>query len=128
MIPELSLTFRLLLAVFTCYRLSRLIARDDGPFFIFKRVRYWIKDKAWEEASLLGNIERTDKGEWVVEDRHFGKWYSLAEGLECPYCLGVWFSIPLLFMVLNPTFYGDVFLILMTISGVQAFLWGVVSK
>lgn len=122
----MGLEFRLLLAIFTCYRLSRLIARDDGPFFIFKRIRYWVADKAYFEAKEAGML--ASFGDSPINDRHFGKWYSLTEGLECPYCLGVWFSIPLLFLVLNPTFYGDVFLILMTISGVQAFLWGVVSK
>lgn len=107
---SIELPLRLLLAIFTCYRLARLIARDDGPLYLFEHIRQWAQAKADKEAYNLG------------------KWHSLADGLTCAYCLGVWFSIPILFMVLYPTFYGDVFLILMTISGVQAFLWGVVSK
>lgn len=106
----MNFEFRLLLAIFTCYRLARLIAKDDGPLFLFERIRLWVRGQADNEASNLG------------------KWHSLAEGLECPYCLGVWFSIPLLALVLWPTWEGDVFLILMSISGTQAFLWGVVSK
>lgn len=116
---------RLFLAVMTCYRLARLIARDDGPLFLFKRVRYWVKDKAWIEADLADNISI---GVEVIEDRHYGKWHSLAEGLDCPYCLGVWFSIPLLLFVIYPMTLTDLFMLLMTISGVQAWLWGMVNK
>lgn len=110
MIPEPSLGFRLILAIFTCYRLARLVARDDGPGFLFEHIRQWIHLKAERESYNLG------------------KWNSLSEGITCPYCLGVWFSIPLLFLVLYPNWYGDIFLLLMSISGAQAFLWGVVSK
>lgn len=121
---------RLFLAVMTCYRLARLIAKDDGPLFLFKRVRYWAKDKAWIEArdsnAITGLTTKTSHGE--IDDRYYGKWHSLAEGLECPYCLGVWFSIPLLGLVLVPSYCGDIFLILMTISGMQAWLWAMVNK
>lgn len=105
-----ELLIRLILAAFATYRLARLIARDDGPLYLFEHIRQWAQAKADKETYNLG------------------KWHSLADGLTCAYCLGVWFSVPILFMVLYPTFYGDVFLILMSISGVQAFLWGVVSK
>lgn len=120
---ELSLELRLILAILTTYRLARLIARDDGPFFIFKRIRYWVKDKAWHEAG-----EPMPFDDDTMNDRYFGNWYSLSEGLSCPYCLGVWFSLPLLALLVWPSYYGDLFLLLMAISGAQAFLWGVVSK
>lgn len=108
---------RLLLAILTCYRLARMVAKDDGPFFLFKRVRYWIKDKAWYNA---GMPLLTDEGN--LPDRYFGHWHNLAEGLSCPYCTGVWLSLPVLAMVLWPTYYGDLFLVLMAVSGGQAFL------
>jgi len=114
---------RLFLAVMSCYRLARLISRDDGPLFLFKRVRYWAKDNAWIEGSTINA-----GGVRTMDDRHYGKWHSLAEALECPYCLGVWLSIPLLGLVLMPSYWGDMFLILMTISGVQAWLWAVANK
>lgn len=101
---------RLVLAIFTCYRLARLVAKDDGPMFLFEHIRQWVKAKADEESYNLG------------------KWHSLSEGLECPYCLGVWFSIPLLLFVIYPMTITDLFMLLMTISGVQAWLWGVVNK
>lgn len=101
---------RLTLAIFTCYRLARLVSRDDGPMFLFEHIRQWANEKAEGEAYNLG------------------KWHSLSEGLSCPYCLGVWFSLPLVVLVLWPTTLGDVFLVLMTISGAQAWLWGAVNK
>ena len=105
---------RFILAVFTLYRLARMLALDDGPFFVFKRVRYWVKDKAYYEAgSTIKALE---------DDRHFGKWHNLAEGVTCPYCIGIWLSLPLFALLVWPTYYGDLFLMLVGLSGAQAFL------
>jgi len=117
---ESSTLIRLALSILTCYRLARMIAQDDGPLFLFKRVRYWVKDRAWREASFTLGMANLDL---TIDDRYFGKWHNLAEGLACPYCAGVWLSWPILALVLWPTYYGDLFLILMAISGGQAFLW-----
>lgn len=111
---------RLILAILTLYRLARMIAKDDGPLFIFKRVRYWAKDRGWNEAFDAGQVLGMNDD---VDDRHFGKWHNLAEGLSCPYCVGIWLSLPLFSLILWPTYYGDLFLTLMAISGGQAFLW-----
>jgi hypothetical protein len=126
---------RFTLAIFTCYRLARLVAKDDGPLFWFKRVRYWAKDRAWYEAGHNNMLEsesgaRVVNGKKVatISDRHYGKWHSLAEALECPYCLGVWLSIPLSLFVIYPMTVTDLFMLLMTISGVQAWLWGMANK
>lgn len=108
---------RLILAILTCYRLARMIADDDGPLFLFKRVRYWAKDKAWHEAG-----EPMPFDDDTMSDRHFGKWHNLSEGLSCPYCVGVWLSLPIFALILWPNYYTDLFLLLMAISGGQAFL------
>ena len=100
----MTFELRLILAIFTCYRLARMIALDDGPGYIFEEVRAWTQDKADKEPSP------------------FGKWHNLSEGLTCPFCAGVWVSLPLFVLVMRPKKIGDAFLILMTISGVQAFL------
>lgn len=122
--PEITWGFRLLFCVLTCYRLACLISEDDGPFFIFERLRVWVKDKAWIEAEKNGAIVYYDSLAGAIEDRWYGKWHNLAEGLICPYCTGVWLSLPLFAMFLFPTYIGDLFLILMSISGGQAFLQG----
>lgn len=116
----LSFELRLILAIFTCYRLARMIALDDGPFFIFKRVRYWLKDRAYWEALSAGMVD--DKAKNGIDDKHFGKWHNLSEGLSCPFCAGVWVSLPLLALLIWPTVYGDWFLVLLSISGAQAYL------
>jgi hypothetical protein len=123
----LSFELRLILAILSCYRLARLIARDDGPLFWFKRVRYWAKDKAWKEAEKTGNLIRTVQP-MLIHDRYYGKWHSLAEALECPYCIGIWLSIPLLLFVIYPTQPADLFMLLMAISGGQAWLWEMVDR
>lgn len=126
----MNLTFelRLILAILSCYRLARLIARDDGPFFLFKRARYWAKDRAWIEARDLGRIDYPTNGREEINDRHYGKWHTLAEALDCPYCCGVWVSIPLFLFVIYPITVSDLFMLLMAISGTQAWLWGMVER
>lgn len=110
---------RLVLGVFTTYRLARMIAEDDGPLFLFKRVRYWAKDKAWRIAynSGMAKVDGT-----ITEERYFNVWHNLSEGLSCPYCVGVWLSLPIFALVLWPGYYTDLFLLLMAISGGQTFL------
>ena len=125
---SLSLELRLILAILTCYRLARLIARDDGPLFLFKRVRYWANDKAWFEAKQAGMIRNVNPVDNPIDDRWFSAWHSLADGLECPYCVGVWASIPLLLFVVYPMTVTDLFMLLMAISGGQAWLWGMVDR
>ena len=110
---------RLILAILTCYRLARMIALDDGPLFIFKRFRYWVKDDAWIEANIAGD---TDSITQEIDGRHYGIWHNLSEGLECPYCVGIWLSLPLLALLIWPSVCGDWFLVLMAISGGQAFM------
>lgn len=124
---------RLILAILSCYRLARLIARDDGPFFLFKRVRYWTKDRAWLEAHYSNNTitdkpQSSNPADYQIADRHYGKWHTLAEALDCPYCCGVWLSIPLFLFVIYPMTVSDLFMLLMAISGAQAWLWGMVDK
>lgn len=119
MIPEISWGFRLFLVILTCYRLAKMIADDDGPLFIFKRFRYVLKDEAYIEATKNGvwsNLEN------MPNDRWFGFWHNLSEGFSCAYCVGVWVSLPLFYVLLYPTPLTDGFLILMSISGGQAFL------
>jgi len=114
---------RLILAILTCYRLARLIARDDGPFFLFKRIRYWAKDMDWNKAERDREIF-----DGAIDDRYYSWQHTLAEALDCPYCIGVWVSIPLFLFVIYPMTVSDLFMLLMAISGAQAWLWGMVDK
>jgi hypothetical protein len=63
---------RFVFAVFACYRLSELIAIDDGPGDMF----LWLRAKCG--AYDIGEDSRPVT--------------SLGRFIECPYCLGVWFA------------------------------------
>src|SRR6185503_4052082 len=104
---------RLALVIFACYRLARLVAIDDGPSFVFKRIRLWFKDKAYYEAGSVKAME---------DDRNFGKWKNLSEGVSCPFCMGMWFAAILFPLLIWPSYWGDALLLLGSISGAQAFL------
>lgn len=78
-------------------------------------------DRAYQDA--YENF-KVDVESDTISDRWFGYKYSIAEGICCPYCVGVWLSLPLFLMFLFPTYVGDLFLILLSISGGQAFLQG----
>lgn len=119
---EITWAFRLFLCVLTCYRLAKFISEDDGPGFIFERLRVWAKDKAWLEAETNKAIVYYDNPGGEIDKRWYGKRYSLSEGLSCPYCVGLWLSFPLFLMFLFPTQVGDLFLLLMSISAGQAYL------
>lgn len=123
-LPELPWGFRLFLCILACYRLAKLISEDDGPLFVFKRIRYWAKDRAWFEAEENHAIIHNDVVNGEVSDRWFGHWHSLAEGLECPYCVGLWLSVPLFLMLSFPFWWGDVFLVFISISAGAAILQG----
>lgn len=59
----------LILAVLASYRLTILITQDDGPFFVFKRIRDW-SDQQHEKGRFLG----------------------FNEAVYCAYCVGIYTS------------------------------------
>lgn len=94
---------RIVLAVFVDYRLSELISLDYGPDHIFERFKLW----TGRQAASHGNE---------------GIWSSIAELVACPFCLGVWFAIPLMFLIVFPSVPGDIFLVFLAITGGQTYL------
>ena len=81
--------FKFVLAALACYRLARLVAKDD----IFD----------WLHRS-------------VKPDSTLGRFFS------CPYCLGIWFALPLAYLVgLNKTSALFILMVL-AIAGVQDLL------
>lgn len=93
---------RLILAGFTCYRLSRLLAWEEGPFGAL----------TWARVTISGLPVRDQ------QDTLMGRF------LTCPYCLGVWVALGLYFLLLYPTAIGDAFLIVAGLAGAQAYLQG----
>lgn len=91
--------FKIAIAILACYRLAQLIALDDGPYFIFDRIRRELGKRAAEEDAL---------------------WVNLAELVNCPFCLGIWFALPLAIWVGCGLI--EVVIYWLAIAGGQAFL------
>jgi hypothetical protein len=64
---EWSLWFRFVIAVLATWRLTHLIAREDGPFDVVVRLR------ARAGAGVAGRL------------------------MDCPYCVSVWIAVPFAF-------------------------------
>lgn len=67
------------LAALACYRLSRMIALEDGPWRYFSLFRSWIARK-FPDKQIRGQ---------------FGPWVShwLTDGVFCPLCLSFWLGL-----------------------------------
>ena len=89
-------------AILACYRLAQLVALDDGPYKIFARFR-------------------AESGRWAAGGDAF--WENCAELIHCPFCLGMWFGLPLALWVGGSII--DIIIVWLAIAGGQAFLQGV---
>lgn len=96
----------LLIIAFAVYRLCRMLSREDGPFQILETFRTWLGRKASKENKL---------------------WITLADLMNCPYCLGVWFSA-LGALLLHDTSIMWYFIYVLAIAGLQAFLQGLEDR
>lgn len=96
--------FRLAIAILATYRLAHLLPEDEGPLFIFVRIRSFAAMKA------------------AVEDDTLGKWYNLDSGINCVYCCGLYMAILTAILSQKRTRAGDLFLLIFAIAGGQSFL------
>ena len=98
--------FLFLILSLTCYRLAQLIATDDGPLSIFGRLRQWIDRRAKAEQ---------EQGKRLI-------WQSAADGIHCPFCVGVWVAMPLALVMGGLDWYIPIYWL--AIAGAQSFLEG----
>jgi hypothetical protein len=90
----MTLETRLILAALATYRLGQLVAIDDGPTDVFRRLR------AWAITGWLGGL------------------------VHCPYCVQVYAAVVCGALVLWPSGAGDVVLVILGIAGAAAYLQG----
>jgi hypothetical protein len=109
----MSEPLRLVLALFAVYRLSFMLREDDGPLFLFERLRRFTDRKRKEEQ---------ERGQ------ELGRWASIDEGIRCPYCCGVWAALLLAVLVRWPTLAGDLFLLWLGLAGAQSLLEAVTER
>lgn len=89
-------TIHLVLLVAATWRLSNLLANEDGPFHVFKTLRAKI---ARAEARSRLNEKKGLKGRKVLLSK-----LHLYEGVNCEYCNSIWFGtlLTILYAALNP--------------------------
>ncbi len=98
---------RFALAILATFRIARLLPDDDGPLYIFQRMRLFAEKKVEKEH---------EKGIAL------GAWSSIYDGITCPYCLGLYVAILGVVLLIYPTFYGDVLLLVFALAGGQSLL------
>ena len=92
---------KFVLGILACYRLSQMVVYDEGPFRLFDRLRVW-----------AGCYDYGENGQPK------SGWGRL---LNCPYCVGLWFSIPLAFVIAERIAW-DIIVLWLAIAGAQSFL------
>lgn len=97
----------LIILAFVCYRLAQLIANDQGPLNIFGHLRAWIDARAKAEQ---------ERGKLLI-------WQSVSEGINCPFCVGIWVAIGLGLIYSGAEWYTVVYIL--AIAGLQSFLEGI---
>jgi small-conductance mechanosensitive channel len=86
-----------------CFRLSLLISKEDGPYWIFKKIRA----KFGKEAKQHKAVQKS----------------KLRQGINCIFCVSVWMAAPIMVYLatydLQPiwlTQIGDAFLFMLALS------------
>lgn len=97
-------TVQLIIAILATYRLAHLLPEDDGPFFIFKRIRSFTATKA------------------VNENDDLGFWAMIDSGANCVFCCGLYVSFFIVGLVIWQNYFANLFLLVFAIAGGQSFL------
>jgi hypothetical protein len=95
-----------IVAVLGTYRLVGMLAYDDGPLDCF--------------ATLRGRTQFDRYG----NRREGALWESARKLVQCPYCLGVWFALPLSLLVSQGKGLGRVLGFWLGVAGGQSLIQG----
>ncbi len=109
---------RFALAILATFRIARILPLDDGPLYIFERVRIITQKKALEEHKR----KNKDKKEGEKKEDSLGIWTNIYDAVTCPYCQGLYFSFLCILLLIYPTIYGDIFLLIFALAGAQTLL------
>jgi hypothetical protein len=128
LLAVVTMAGRVVLALFAVYRLSFMLREDDGPLFLFERLRRYTDRKRKEEQECTRHRLGLAEDDVLIDTAELGTWASLDEGIRCPYCVGIWAALLLAFLVLRPTLAGDLFLLWLGLAGAQALLEAVTER
>jgi hypothetical protein len=113
---------RLVLATLAVYRLSFMLREDDGPLFLFERLRRFTDRKRKEEQERTRQRLGLADDDILIDSSELGTWASLDEGIRCPYCVGFWAALLLAALVRWPTLPGDMVMLWLGLAGAQSLL------
>jgi hypothetical protein len=119
---------RLALATFAVYRLSFMLREDDGPLFLFERLRRYTDRRRKEEQECTRHRLGLAEDDILIDTAELGTWASLDEGIRCPYCVGFWAALLLAVLVLWPTLLGDLLMLWLGLAGAQSLLEAVTER
>lgn len=92
------------IAILAIYRLAHLLPEDEGPFFIFTRIRNFTATKAMNENDPLGF------------------WANIDSGINCVYCCGLYAAMAVTGLILWQNYYGNIILLVFAVAGGQSLL------
>ena len=98
---------RFFLAIFATYRLAQFLPYDDGPLFIFQRIRDFADSKAKAQQES-GN--------------ELGFWVNVNAGVHCPMCMGLYAAALCTALFIWPSGWGDMALLILALAGGQHLL------
>lgn len=100
--------FQLAIAILATYRLALLLPDDEGPFFVFTRIRAMVAGRA------------------VRENDDLGFWANIDSGINCAYCCGLYAAILVSILVFSDNFWANLVLFIFAVAGGQSILqkWG----
>jgi hypothetical protein len=95
----ISVTYLVIYAL-AVFRLSEMLVIDDGMFDVFINIRGW-----FNKAPAGNGLRRT-----------------IANGLQCVHCVGVWFALLFSFCIFFPTPVTDFIITVLAVSGLQSII------
>jgi hypothetical protein len=110
---------RFVIAILATYRLARLLPEDEGPFFIFTRIRSYVFTQYGNEAALSNKEELTCLNKLQLNLRF---WESINSGMNCPYCCGLYAAILTAILSKKRSKIGDLFLLIFAVAGGQSLI------
>lgn len=133
--------YQIIIAILATYRLSQLLPEDDGPLFIFTRLRgYTLRKRGIAEArnplviriavKFLRFLPENNRIRLFIERKHdeaggrnpLGVWTNIDEGINCVYCCGLYAALLVVALVMTQNFYANLFLLWFAIAGGQTLI------
>jgi hypothetical protein len=124
----------LLTAILATYRLAHLLPEDEGPFFVFVRIRNFLHKKAALSYCIVNSV-KDEHMEIIFEphevttdmllsddNRDLGLWINLYSGINCAYCCGLYAAVLIIWLQSKNKKWSDLFVLIFAIAGGQSLL------